>query len=153
MGHKQSVPNENTSNHYSRSHPLGIMNAFDICGIKEQVYILWQQRHVSLIVLIKQFLLGQVTLQSLAVNHPIPRQRFAIVADQTRSPRFQMLVRDHLHHLQTTHATLIGDVLQRDSFLPPSCIPPTDLFGNSREFHNMECLVICGRTLVNVDNH
>ena len=29
----------------------------------------------------------------------------------------------------------------------------TDLFGNSRELHNMQCLVIVGGTLVDVDNH
>lgn len=79
--------------------------------IEQQLYILWQQRHVSLFFLIKQLLLRQVALQGLAVNPPIPQQGFAIPADQTGSKRFQRLVWDHLHHLQKTQGRLV--VLER----------------------------------------
>lgn len=41
-----------------------------------------------------------------------------------------------------------------NSFLPHSyALTQTNLFGNSREFHNMESLIISGSTLVNVDDH
>lgn len=73
--------------------------------IERQLYILWQQRHVSLFFLIKQLLLRQVALQGLAANPPIPQQRFAIPADQTGSQRFQRLVWDHLHHLRKTQGS------------------------------------------------
>lgn len=71
------------------------------CDTGWRFYTLRQQRHVSLVFLVKQLLLRQVALQGLAVDRPIPHQRLAIAADQARSQRFQRLVRDHLHHLQT----------------------------------------------------
>ena len=41
--------------------------------IEQRLYILGQQRHVSLFFLIQQLLLRQVALQRLAVNPPIPQ--------------------------------------------------------------------------------
>ncbi len=85
-----------------------------------ELYTLWQQRHISLIFLIKQLLVRQVALQGLAVNHTIPHQRFAITADQTRSQRFQIPPWDHLHHLQTTQVKLAVLKLEEILFDPAS---------------------------------
>lgn len=37
--------------------------------------------------------------------------------------------------------------------LPDVCANSADLFGHSRELHNVEGLVVGGGTLVNVDDH
>lgn len=116
-------------------------------NVTEQLlYTLWHQRHVSLIFFIEQLVIRQVTLQGLVLNHTSPVKGLYVSTNQT----FHSLVWDHLHNLHKS----TGEISASAHLINPIPLCTlANLFGDGREFHDVQRLVIGGCTLVNVDDH